>query len=149
MHSVLQSLPAGARLLVADDSRDPPDGDALAGSTIWNMPMMAVIERNAFVPYLFTGITTVHVRQAYAAQSTPQGKPMSVAQLADDLAGRTPSLTFVERREGIKLYWHDWVNRFDYLLIEHFHAPLPAKLPAHLKPVAQTAELTLFQITQS
>jgi hypothetical protein len=146
MHTLLVSLPFGARLLVADESRDPPDGDALVGSTVWNMPLMAVIERDAFVPYLFTGVTTVHVTPAYERQSARFGNPTTLARLTDDLAGRASSLSSIEAREGVKFYWHDWVNRFDYLLVEHFHAPVPASVPGPLKLVAQTAELELFEI---
>jgi len=146
MRGLLTSLPRGAKLLAANVSRDAPDGPELSGSTIWTMPLIAVIDRDAFISTLFAGLTTVHARPEFAAISTQYGGPVTVQQLQDDLEGKPPSLSFFERREGLKIYWHDWANSFDYLLIEHFHAPLPVALPPHLQSVAQTSNLGLYRI---
>ncbi len=150
MARILQSVPPGARLLLANESAGPDDPAELGGATIWNMPLLAVITRDAFVPTLFTGLTTVHVRPPVAAISTPQGEPATLAWLASDLAGEAPRLSPAEQRESLKIYWHGWTAQFHYLLVEHFHArlpaPLPGALPAHLTLVAQTANLALYRV---
>ncbi len=110
------------------------------------MPLLAVIERDAFVPYLFTGLTTVHTRPAYAASSTPQGGPVTVRQLDEELAGKPPTLSDVEQREGLRIYWRDWPNRFDYVLVEHFFAMPPAGLPKNLVLASHSTDLDLYRI---
>ncbi len=145
MRHLLTALPRGVRLLVANES-GPPAGAGLTGSTIWTMPLLAVIDRDAFVPTLFTGLTTVHTRPGFADLATPQGGPTTLARLASDLAGQAPALTPVEQREGLKIYWHDWPKNFDYLLVEHFYAAAPATLPEHLHPAAHTQNLDLYEI---
>jgi hypothetical protein len=148
MADVLTALPTGARLLVANESADAPGRAELAGSTIWNMPLLAVIDRDAFVPYLFTGITTVHVRPDVAASSTPQGQPVTLAQLQAELDGKPPPLSPVEQREGLKIYWHRWTGSFDYLLIEHFHRALADPFPGRLTLVKQSADISLYRIAR-
>ncbi len=146
MRQVLGALPRGSRLLVANESAEAAGQPALTGSTIWNMPLVAVVDRDAFVPYLFTGLTTVHMRPAYLGSSTPQGGPVTLQALNDDLAGRAPKLSFVEQREGLRIYWHHWRDTFDYLLVEHFNAKLPANLPGNLVPVAFGEDVALYKI---
>jgi hypothetical protein len=145
MQGLLTALPKGARLLVANESAPSPS-QALSGSTIWNMPMLAVLERDAFVSYLFTGLTTVHLRPELAGLGTPQGGPVTLAQLADDLAGRPVRLTAIEQREGLRIYWHDWRQHFDYVLVEHFWRDDPKNLPPGLSLLAKRADMQLFRI---
>jgi hypothetical protein len=144
MHDVLRALPKGAKLLVANESaRAPPD--ALSGSTIWHMPMLAVVERDAFISYLFTGLTTVHLRPVVAALGTPQGGPVTLSQLSDDLAGRPPALSAVEIREGLRIYWQDWPRN---LLVEHFWGAASKVSADHLERVGATQNIQLFKIIQ-
>jgi hypothetical protein len=146
MRQVLTALPRGSRLLVANESAEPSGPAALSGSTIWTMPLLAVIDRDAFVPYLFTGLTTVHMQPGYAASSTPQGGPVTLQQLKEDLAGQPATLSDVEQREGLRIYWHNWPQKFDYLLVEHFFAMPPANVPKNLASVAQGKDVELFKI---
>jgi hypothetical protein len=148
MRQVLAALPRGSRLLVANESAEPTGGPALSGSTIWTMPLLAVIDRDAFVPYLFTGLTTVHLRPGYSGIGTPQGGPVTLRQMNDDLAGHPPTLSFAERREGLRIYWHDWSHTFDYVLLEHFFAPVPAGLPKNLVAVALSDDVGLYRIEE-
>jgi hypothetical protein len=141
MHDVLSALPKGAKLLVANESAAAP-AQSLSGSTIWNMPMLAVIERDAFISYLFTGLTTVHLRPDIAGLGTPQGGPVTLSQLA----GKPPPLADFEKREGLRIYWHDWQKNFDYLLVEHFWRAAPEDLPEGLVPVRATESIELFRI---
>jgi hypothetical protein len=145
MRDLLSALPNGARLLVVNESAEAP-ADALSGSTLWHMPMLAVIERDAFESYLFTGLTTVHLRSEMAAFGTPQGGPVTLAQLDDDLAGRPPALASYEKREGLRIYWHNWQKHFDYMLVEHFWAGAPRNLPNGLSIVKATKDLDLFKV---
>jgi hypothetical protein len=146
MRQVLAFLPQGARLLVANASAEP--AGSLSGSTIWTMPLLAIIDRNAFVPYLFTGLTTVHMRAPFAAASTPQGNPVTLRQLTDDLAGRPPALSPAEQREGLRIYWHGWPQNFDYLLVEHFFADAPAGVPENVKLVAEGRDVGLYKLVR-
>ncbi len=67
-------------------------------------------------------------------------------QLNDDLAARPPALSSVEQREELRIYWHHWRDKFDYLLLEHFYATLPPDLPKNLVQVALARDVALYAI---
>lgn len=144
---VLTALPVGARLLVVDVARGSRAGPGSAPSTDWQTPLVAVIDRDAFVPYFFNGLTTVHLRPAYHASSTPNGFPITPAELWDGL-GRTdqPGLDVFDRPGGGgRLYHFGWPDKFDYVLVQKFGLD-PGPLPPILLPVAHSAGLDLYRI---
>jgi hypothetical protein len=144
---VLESLPRGSRLLVMDDGSLRSRTDPLSPNAYWHIPLMAVIDRAAFVPYLFTGFMTVHPTDAVRDASTPSGRPLDEAELADGLTHPdTPGATIPDGRGG-RIYWYGWRQKFDYLLVQHANYRSP--LPGFLQPVAMSEVADLYKITQA
>ena len=109
IRTLLQAMPRGARLLATYQEGPMLDLDfAMHSSAI------AVIERSAYVPGLFTNTSPVDVSPANIDVHMPQSLPLSLSELADR-AGRpaTPSANG---------YWspgyaNDWPARWDYVIL--------------------------------
>ena len=141
---VLAGLPPGARLLVVNAARGH-ERDANP-STIWNLPLVAVIDHDAFLPTLFSGLSTVHVKPAWRMSSTPNGPPISPVQLWEGL--RQDDIDGQERGDGLgggRLYHYGWVRKFGYVLVQRYDADA-GTLPSELEPVARTANLELYRV---
>jgi hypothetical protein len=143
---ILDAIPRGARLLVVNVRGHGTGQERVPVSTIWHMPLVAVIDRDAFVPYLFNGLTTVRVRPAFRFSSTPNGLPVTPAQLRDGQAAETPA-TDVGDGKGARDYWLGWPKNFDYVLIQRFGDD-PGKLPTGLHLVAGAADMDLYQVSR-
>jgi hypothetical protein len=142
---VLASLPLGSRLLVMDEGGLAEAEPGVSPNALWHIPLMAVIDRDAFVPYLFTGFMTVHPTAAVRDASTPSGRPLDAAELADGLAHPdTPGATIPDGRGG-RIYWYGWRQKFDFLLVQH--AARRSPLPGFLEPVAMSEVADLYKIT--
>jgi hypothetical protein len=142
--ALVAHMPAGQRLLVVDATGPEILPAGLPEAMIMHIPMVAVVDRDAFVPYLFVDVTQVHLRASIASAGSGNGTPISVAQLWDgrarsDIAGSVP-YGFSGR-----VYWNGWPDKFDYVLVQTFSQPLPS-LPPELEPVAGSADATLFRI---
>jgi hypothetical protein len=144
---VLESLPRGSRLLVMDDGSLRSRTDPLSPNAYWHIPLMAVIDRDAFVPYLFTGFMTVHPTDAVRDASTPSGQPLDAAELADGLAHPDTLGATIPDGRGGRIYWYGWRQKFDYLLVQHANYRSP--LPGFLQPVAMSEVADLYKITQA
>jgi hypothetical protein len=131
------------RLLVVDTSRPGPS--VVPAWATWHIAMVAVIDRDAFVPYLFTGLGTVRPTAGIRASITPTGVPLPLSRLVDamglrdDPAGDTPD------GGGGRIYWLGWEEKFDYVLIQHF-GNRPATVPANLRLVATSPVADLYRI---
>ena len=141
--AVLKDLPPGARLLVVSLTGHGTGREAVPLSTQWHMPMVAVIEHDAFVPTLFTGLTTVRVRPAYRASSTPNGLPISPVQLqqgvgADDGQERGDG-------QGARFYHFGWPEKFDFVLVPR---PGPPDMPTMLVPFAHSDAWDLYRVAK-
>jgi hypothetical protein len=106
---------------------------------------MAVIDRDAFVPYLFTGFMTVHPTAAVRDASTPSGRPLDAAELTEGLTHPDmPGATIPDGRGG-RIYWYGWRGKFNFLLVQHSAHRSP--LPSFLQPVAMSEVADLYKIT--
>jgi len=144
---VLDELPRGARLLVMDEAGVTATDPGVSPNALWHIPAMAVIDRDAFIPYLFTGFMTVHPTDAVRDASTPSGRPLDPSELADGLTHTdTPGATIPDGRGG-RIYWYGWRQKFDYLLVQH--AANRSPLPAFLQPVAMSEVADLYKITRA
>lgn len=141
--AVLKDLPRGARLLVVSLTGHGTGREAVPLSTQWHMPLVAVIEHDAFVPTLFTGLTTVRVRPAYRAASTPNGLPISPAQLREGVAADDGQ----ERGDGqgARVYHFGWPRKFDFVLVPR---PGLVDLPGMLEPFAHSGAWDLYRVTK-
>ncbi len=142
---VLAALPRGARLLVVNTQGHGSGAERVTQSTLWHMPLVAVIDRDAFVPYLFNGLTTIRINPDYRQASTPNGLPITMAELR---AGASLADDHVERGDGqgARLYFRDWPDEFDFVLIQHYDGTVDA-LPPMLRPLRHGDGLDLYSIT--
>jgi hypothetical protein len=141
---ILAALPRGARLLVVNVAGRGNGQERVPASTIWHMPLVAVIDRDAFVPTLFNGLTTLRIRPAFRFSSTPNGLPVTLAQLWQGFAAAVPT-TDVSDGEGARLYWLGWPKTFEYVLVQRFGAD-PGKLPPNLHLLSEAADMDLYQV---
>ena len=108
-------IPEGARVLVTLD--DGPGPLALPSNAYWQLAMVTVIERNAFVPFLFTGATQVRPTPRNRDLDTPSGHPLSSTQLN---MGIDPEFIKNYGNRSLdayhRVYWGGWPHNFDYLV---------------------------------
>ena len=141
--SVLASLPRGSRLLSVSLNLHNTGREWVPVNTRWHMPMVATIEHDAFLPLLFTGMTTVRVRQPYRNSSTPNGWPISPDQLR---AGEVLDDNGPERGdgEGARLYHFGWPRKFDYVLI--YDGVDPGPLPKEMTLLTRSQDVALYKV---
>ncbi len=147
VRALVAVLPRGSRLLVVE----LPDAEAprrsVSALLTGHIPLVASIDRDAFLPYLFTGVSAVQFKPEMVLAASPNGGPIGMADLWDGLirvdppGGRKPFLL------GGEVYWWDWPRKFDYVLIEHFGAN-PGRVPDILRLVAHNDIADLYRISQ-
>jgi hypothetical protein len=140
-------MPRGSRLLVVNVAGRGSGHEAVPNNTIWNMPLTAVIDSDAFLPTLFNGLTTIRMRPAFKASSTPNGLPVTPAELQAGLhasvqAGVDPS---DGEGGGGRVYWLDWPQNFDFVLVQRFGAD-PGPLPANLVLAVHAKDIDLYRV---
>ena len=110
-----------------------------------HVALLAVVDRDAFVPYLFTSITTVRPAAAMLASSTPFGSPLSLSDLQAGFGRKDEPGAAQGDGLGGRVYWMGWENKFDYLLYEHFGHRSPT-LPANVRLVSTSPIADLYRI---
>jgi hypothetical protein len=152
----------GARLLIVgadigEDSVTPPDKARLPGvpaalagvqlMAFWHMGALAVIDRSAFVPYLFTESTPLDV--------APRNREVSgwvmPATTEELMKGADPRVakTLEANRDmyGRPLYWVNWPQTFDYVLwIDFGGTPKPTL--KQLTPLVSGSFFEIFRVVQ-
>jgi hypothetical protein len=142
---VIAVLPVGARLLVVNTLAGNTGQEQVSASTFWHMALTATIDRDAFLPTLFTGLSTVHVRDAYRDSSTPNGLPITPAQLWQGAAESGPAGGDFGNGLGARFYHFGWPDKFDYVLVQHFGQD-PGRLPPTLQLVAAAPDMSLYRV---
>jgi hypothetical protein len=144
MRQLVTQLPRGARLLVVDGPPDAP-GRLAKLAIIGHMSLVAAIDRDAFVPLLFTGTTPLRLLPTMQ-NSASQGVPaISVAMLRDGFARPAPSGLLPAYKDGAQMYWLGWPQKFDDVLITHYGGAI-GPLPPVLRRVAGNEVATLYSI---
>jgi hypothetical protein len=145
VRQVVSAMPRGMRLLLVDTSEGtgplPPWATSHVG-------MVAVIDRDAFVPNLFTGLGTVRPAPDLRAASTPNGAPLNLSELADGLGRRDDPADEEADGRGGRIYWLGWETKFDYVLALHFDSSSPA-MPSILQPAATSSVADLYRINKT
>lgn len=139
----------GASILVVQDQRDlPVDVVDLYAMQFWHMGALAIIERDAFYPSLFTGHTMVQASESRKHIDTPNGTPLSRAMLADSAAFRTDRRPLGDRL-GIynRYFWIGWSNTFDYALVVRF-GNKENPYPKNLEELLNGSYFDIFKITR-
>lgn len=140
----------GARLLVVNDA--PNGGRAAHGvpnlvAERWNesfshMAALAIIDRSAFIPNLFTGWTSVAPTSRNAGLFLSEAGPLSSTLLrqgvSDDRAFSQPDS---------QPYWSNWPQHFDFVLwIDADSQPDPGL--AILEPVARGSFFCIYKVAR-
>jgi len=106
--------PGGALLVAAH--YDPPDCRGCTPQAVDELHAgaLAVIERQMFVPLLFTATSPVAASPRRHDLDTPSGYPLRRRQLVEALPRALPQRGPLHDRSHP--YWHDWDRHFDNLL---------------------------------
>lgn len=132
MVAAFRQLEEGPRILsVAGKGVDP-------GPQHWHATALAVIERQAFTPTLFTGAHLLRTTPALRELDRPHSLPVPLADLAAARAGSSDAGSPPER------YWETWWRDYSHLLILD-RAPEGNPFPDLLEPVARGAVFVLYR----
>src|SRR5216683_1476806 len=118
-------IPPGARLLVVEAPL--PGGEQLPGVPgslaklesfpFIHMAALAVMDRAAFFPYLFTGWTTIDVAPKNEALSQRQAVPATPEELTKSVdPDEAKTLDTGPNFLGERPYWRNWPETFDFVL---------------------------------
>ncbi len=142
---VVAPLPLGARLLVVDVDAAAA-GRAAPAAMTGHLGLVAAIDRDAFVPFLFTGATALQLRADARRAASPNAEALTPDQLREGAVRRDPPSGPPPFGFGGQMYWLGWPDKFDYVLITHFGAAVGA-LPPMLRKVAAGGVADLYQVT--
>jgi hypothetical protein len=152
--SASQVISPGARLLIVGDAAK--DGRPLRGvssfvtqqwdETFAHMPALAVMDRAAFIPYLFSGWTSVAPAARNAGLFQTQAAPLTSAALRQSATVEPGNGTF-DRLDflGERPYWGNWPQHFDFVLWIDFRS-MPAPDLAALQPLAQGSFFRIYRV---
>ncbi len=143
VRDVLRALPVGSRLLVAEAPGDAPGRVAPANLTN-HVALFATIDRDAFVPFLFTGINPLVLRPDMVDSASTVLEAITLDQLNQSYGKPAPPVLPAYGLGGHE-YWLGWQQKFDYVLILPFGAAI-GPVPATLLPVAQNPVAALYAI---
>lgn len=141
----------GARLLVVEtplpeQQQLPGVPEALAkpqSFSFIHMAALAVIDRAAFFPYMFTGWTTIDVTPRNEAVSQRQAVPMTPEELIESAdPEQAKALETRPNFLGERPYWRNWPETFDFVLWMDFSR---ARKP-ELKQLRRLASGSFFDI---
>jgi hypothetical protein len=147
IRQVLAVMPPGRRLLVVDGDDTAP-GRVVPVLVTAHLGLLATLDRDAYVPYLFTGLTAVDVKPNLRDLTSRSARPATFAQLQEGFEnaapkGPLPSFGCC----GVK-YWLGWQAQFDYALVVHFgNRENMAIYPLQL--VAESKVADLYRVTGS
>lgn len=135
--SSFESLPPGARVLLAYDIETntmPP--------SVWDYPLhhaatLVVIHRDVYVPTLFmhAGMQPLRPAPHHGAHATHDTGPLAVSELLEGWAPR-------EAKPGER----NWSRDFDYLYVFELGGELPATVAENLRRIVSGPRFTLYRI---
>lgn len=141
------AIEPGARIFLVEDEADlPPGRIPVYGMQFWYLPALAVIERSAFLPTLFTGHVGVDATADLRHLETPSGLPLSrdmLREFADPKTSPMPLGFHVSRY--MWNYWTGWPLHYDYVVSIRF-ANESNPDPAHLQPVVRGSFFDIYRV---
>ena len=143
VRQVLATMPRGMRLLIVQSPIS--QGDVPMRRATLHVALLAVVDRDAFVPYLFTWFMTVRPAPAMLASSTPVGSPLSLSDIQAGFGRKDSPGSPQGDGLGGRVYWMGWENKFDYLLYQHFGHRSPG-LPTNVRLVSASSVADLYRI---
>ena len=146
VREAVATLPVGARLLVVELA-SPNAGRVAPVAMTEHIGMVAAIDRDAFIPFLFIGNTPVVPRVALRDSSSSDSSAIDLAQLWDGYRRSDPASGPPGFGWGGRMYWLGWPEKFDYVLVEHFSAAATAAaLPGNLQVMRRGVVADLFVV---
>jgi hypothetical protein len=145
MRALVSVLPLGSRLLVLDMPTACGVQRVAPRDLTAHLAFVAAIDRDAFIPFLFTGTTPLQVRPALRNSASPIAEAVSEAQLAEGLMQNDPPGGPPGYGWGGHVYWLGWPHKFDYLLVQHFGCA-GFQPPAVVTLVERSAIADLYRI---
>ena len=153
------AMAPGARLLIVEAQALPASDRVIAGlppalavrSSInfSHMPALAVIDRGVFMPYLFSGWTSISPTARNAGLFQTSAPPLSPGELATAAKMDEPDSPYAKPNlRGELPYWRDWARHFDYLLWVDFGADVPLPPEGKLAPVATGSFFKIYRIVR-
>jgi hypothetical protein len=143
------AIESGARIIVVEDEADLPSGKIpLYGMQFWNIAALAVIERAAFLPTLFTGHVGIHAAPAVKHLDTPIGIPVTRAILNEGRnaeESRFPLGHHLSRY--MWAYWPGWPQNYDYVVSIRFDNRANPD-PSHLQQVQGGTFFDIYRVTK-
>lgn len=134
----------GARVLVSLD--DVPGKLAMPEHAYWHLAQLAIIERQAFIPFLFTTATQVRPSDRNRDFDTGSGHPLPTSQLVNGLKPRfIAEFRNKELDAYHRVYWADWPKHFDYV-VRINPGPLDAGVAQNLEPAARYSFFDIHKI---
>ncbi|MEO0722002.1 MAG: hypothetical protein AAFY43_07605 [Pseudomonadota bacterium] len=132
IRTALQTVEPGSKLIQAIDE---PRG--LSGAL--HSSALAVIDRQAYVPHLFTNTSPVAIQPHMAALHRPQGKPVEKTTL--EAATAVPPVESANGHWSV-FYYYGWTETFDYVL--YHRLPGAAHLDVDGLTVAYESDTTVI-----
>ncbi len=146
IRGLISIMPPGQRMLVAETLLDDQTVHHGPEFPTWHMNMVSVIDRETYNPLLFMAPSVIKASAAMPAPVPIGGHPITLYQLRQGL-GRDAIDDHDDDGQGGQHYWFGWEAKYNYLLIEHFGAPLQ-DLPVNLKLVSSSTIANLYQIVK-
>ena len=138
MKESLRKIVKGSKILVAyTDSNMPNEVEHLG---LVHAATLAILERSALITTAFTvkGKQVMHVRPEFRKLvDTEDGVPPTIDQLVLDAVGRSPD------DSG---YWHDWLNKYDYVYLLFTDEDSDNPMPDKLKTVYEGVNFQLYRV---
>lgn len=141
------AIEPGARIFLVEDEADlPPGRIPVYGMQFWYLPALAVIERSAFLPTLFTGHVGIDATARLRHLETPSGLPLSRDMLREFSDPKTSAIPL-----GFHLtrymwnYWTGWPRHYDYAVSVRF-ANESNPDPEHLRLVERGSFFDIYRV---
>jgi hypothetical protein len=146
----------GSRLMLVEASIMPKKTRWLPGlpaslavlqpTAFIHLGALAVIDRSAFIPDIFTGWTTIDIAPRNEAVSERVALPVPPDILRKSADPETAKgLDTAPDKYGERPYWRDWPREFDYVAWFDFDRP-PGPAPAQLQPLAGGSFFEIYRV---
>ena len=145
LRDLVQAIPEGERVLVAIATLSEAKNRIGPWRMTAQSAMVALIERDVFIPYLFSGVTVVQPLPHLLRLSTPHGHPISRSALAEGITARDGPGMPEGDGQGRRIYWRNWPANFGYVIWQHFGAA-GLSHPHLLEQVAAGRSATIYRV---
>ena len=145
VRDLVAPMPRGMRLLVIQASASDDNGPTGRPRAMSHAGMVALIDRDAFIPDLFTSLGTVHATPRMQPLVSTNGYRLGPTELVQGFGKRDDPQVEVVDGYGGRVFWLGWERKFDYLLVIHYGDRIDG-LPGKLQLAGRNAVGDLYRI---